>query len=132
MYKVICIIAYEMTRTINLKNSDTGAIEDCFDDSDVVSDKNFNFMELDCEYDCKIKLVGDIVQENKSNAMLCTVVCKDVLVGTRNMVKVVCENNYYYIPKEKLGNFEAGDTFCFECYRKDLIQVDKMIHADLL
>ena len=132
MYKVISIIAYEMTRSIKLKNSDTGAIEDCFDDSDVVSDKNFNFMQLGCEYDCKIKLLGDIVQEDKSNAILCTVVCKDILVGTRNMVKVFYENNYYYIHKTRVGNVEDGDTFYFECFRKDLIQVDDVFHADFL
>lgn len=132
MYKVISIIAYEMTRTINLRNSDTGAIEECFDDSDVVSDKNFNFMELDCEYDCKIKLFGNIVHDNKGNAILCTVVCKDILVGTRNMVKVVYENNYYYIPKKGVGNVEDGDTFYFDFSRKDLIQVDEVFHADYL
>ena len=132
MYKVISIIAYEMTRSISLRNSDTGMIEECFDYSDVVSDENFKFMKLGCEYDCKIKLVGDIVQEDKSNAMLCTVVCKDILVGTRNMIKVVYENNYYYIHKNIVGNVEDGDTFYFDSFRKDLIQVDDVFHADYL
>jgi len=132
MYRVISIYDDEMTRLIKLKNSDTGMIEECFDNSRVLSDENFSFMELEHEYDCKIKLFGNVAHDDKSKAILCTVVCKEVQIGTRKLVKVVFEDNYYYIPKGKVGNVEEGDTFYFQFSRKDLIQVDNVIHADLL
>lgn len=43
MYKVISINDDEMTRSVELENTTTGTIDDCFDDSALVSDKNFDF-----------------------------------------------------------------------------------------
>lgn len=37
MYRVISIEDYMVTRNIRLENSDTGTIDECFDDSSLVS-----------------------------------------------------------------------------------------------
>lgn len=52
MYRVIIIDEDEMTRNIKLENINTGTIDDCFDDSALVSNICFNFMSIGEEYDC--------------------------------------------------------------------------------
>ena len=54
MYKVLSIDSDEMTKNIKLENMKTGTIDICFDDSALVSDKNFDFMNVGEEYKCKI------------------------------------------------------------------------------
>lgn len=46
MYKVILIEDDEMTRNIELKNVETGTIDECFDDSALIGNECFDFMEL--------------------------------------------------------------------------------------
>jgi len=57
VYKVIEINEAVATRTIKLQNIDSGTIDICFDDSELVS--NFNFMKAEQIYDCKILLFGE-------------------------------------------------------------------------
>jgi hypothetical protein len=62
----------------------------------------------------------------------CQLVCRNTSVGTANMVKVLVNNNEYYIPQKKLSELGDLELFYFRYSRKDLIQVNDVIHADLL
>ena len=50
MYRVISIEDYMVTRNIRLENFDTGTIDECFDDSSLVSKKCFDFIKMDSFY----------------------------------------------------------------------------------
>ena len=122
MYKIISISEDEMTRNVELENSDTGTIEECFDDSSLISDINFDFLTIGKEYECKIKLFGNAVQNMQDNEM----------VGTKEMVKVLVENDEYYIPRKKVEKYLDKEMFFFRYTRKDLIEVDNILHSDML
>ena len=132
MYELIDIVEDDATRLIKLKNIDTGIIEECFDDSAVVSDNNFNFMQIGQKYECKIKLLGKPLAERTSNSIICKVVNREVVIGQRVMVEVEINNSKYYIPRRKVSEYLDNDIFNFYFTRKDLVQVNNIIHADLL
>lgn len=48
------------------------------------------------------------------------------------MVKVLVEDDEYYITTKKVNNLVDLKEFYFKYTRKDLIEVDNIIHADLL
>lgn len=54
------------------------------------------------------------------------------MVGTKEMVKVLVENNEYYIPRKKVEKCLEKEMFFFRYTRKDLIQVDNVLHSDML
>ena len=132
MYRVISIDTDEMTKIVKIKNLKTGTIDICFDDSELVSDKNFNFMKVGNEYDCKIKLFGNVVSNVQENAVLCMIANTGIIVGSKKMAIVLIENDAYYIPEKKLNKILNTDKFYFKYTRKDLIAVNNIIHADLL
>lgn len=132
MYKVISINDDEMTRSVELENITTGTINDCFDDSALVSDKNFDFLKLQNTYNCKIKLFGNVVQEMQESTVLCKIICRNAVVGIKNMVQVLVENDEYYIPIKNVTHISDIDYFYFKYTRKDLIQVNEVIHGDFL
>lgn len=132
MYELMDIVDTDATRFIKLKNIDTDIIEECFDDSAVVSDKNFEFMKIGQKYECKIKLFGKPLDEKTSNSIICKVVNKEILIGQRAMVEVKINNSKYYIPRQKVCEYLDNDVFYFCFTRKDLVQVNNIIHADLL
>ncbi|MBR3683703.1 MAG: hypothetical protein IKL78_02375 [Lachnospiraceae bacterium] len=132
MYEVIDIVDDDATRFIKLKNIDTDIIEECFDDSAVVSDNNFEFMQIGQKYECKIKLFGKPLAERTSNSIICKVVNREVVIGQRAMVEVEINNSKYYIPRQKVSEYLDNDVFHFCFTRKDLVQVNNIIHADLL
>jgi len=132
MYELIEIIECEMTRFIKLKNIDTNMIDKCFDDSAVVSENNFNFMQLGKKYECKIKLFGKPVTDKTNNSIVCKLVNKEIIIGKKIMVEVEIDNNKYYIVREKVKEYLDSDSFNFLYTRKDLIQVNNIIHSDLL
>ena len=74
MYELIDVVEDDATRFLKLKNIDTGIIEECFDDSAVVSDNNFGFMQKGQRYACKIKLLGKPLSEGKGDGILCNVI----------------------------------------------------------
>ena len=131
MYELIEIVATEATRFLKLKNIESGIIEECFDDSAVVSDKNFNFMIVNQRYECKIKLFGKAVREKTDSSVVCKIINKEFIVGKKPMVKVQINNHQYYIARETIKDFLNDESFYFCCTRKDLIQVDDVVHADL-
>lgn len=132
MYEVIDIVDDDATRFIKLKNIDTDIIEECFDDSAVVSDNNFEFMQIGQKYECKIKLFGKPLAERTSNSIICKVVNREVVIGQRAMVEVEINNSKYYVPRQKVSEYLDNDVFHFCFTRKDLVQVNNIIHADLL
>ena len=141
MYRVISIDTDEMTKIVKIKNLKTGTIDICFDDSELVSDKNFNFMKVGnvivkCSYaengrslaDC----FGNVVSNVQENAVLCMIANTGIIVGSKKMAIVLIENDAYYIPEKKLNKILNTDKFYFKYTRKDLIAVNNIIHADLL
>lgn len=132
MYELIDIVEDDVTRLIKLRNIDTGIIDECFDDSAVVSDNNFNFMQIGQKYECKIKLFGKPFAENMSKSTICKVINREVLVGQIVMVEVEMNKSKYYIPRAKVNKYLDSNTLNFYFTRKDLIQVNNIIHADLL
>lgn len=132
MYKLIDIVEDDATRLIKLKNTDTGIVDECFDDSAVVSDDNFDFMQIGQEYECKIKLFGKPLAERTGNSIICKVVNREVVIGQRVMVEVEINNSKYYIPRRKVSKYLDSDIINFHYTRKDLVQVNNIIHADLL
>lgn len=132
MYKVICINGYEMTRDVYIKNLLTGTVDICFDDSALVSDKNFDFIIEGNVYDCKIELFGNAVSTMQENAVLCKILNPNITVGIKEMVKVLVGDDEYYIPEKKISNLLNSKEIFFRYSRKDLIEVNNIIHADLL
>lgn len=130
MYEVKKIIEYMMTRDVLLHNIEYGVDEVCFDDSEM-SDPDFSFMKVDEKYECKIRLLGDVVNFEESNALLCKVLSK-CKVGKRGFYKVKTECGVYYIDCDEVGtlkNMNEGDEFFFSYFRKDLVQVDRVVHG---
>ena len=132
MYKIISISEDEMTRNVELENSDTGTIEECFDDSSLISDINFDFLTIGKEYECKIKLFGNADQNMQDKTVICKILSKNEMVGTKEMVKVLVENDEYYIPRKKVEKYLDKEMFFFRYTRKDLIEVDNILHSDML
>ena len=132
MYKVNMLNEAMATRTIELENIDTGAIELCFDDSTLTSSENFEFMEIGELYECKILLFGDITKEKTEKSVKCKILNGDIQVGTKILAEVVVGKDIYYIPQRQIQHFSEQDSFEFEFTRKDLIQVNAVIHGDLL
>ncbi|MBR7163500.1 MAG: hypothetical protein IKD21_00810 [Clostridia bacterium] len=132
MYNLVEISESEITRFLKLKNMQTGDIVECFDDSAVVSDINFNFIQMNHQYDCKIKLFGKVVNDKTDQSIACKIINKDTIIGQKSMVEVLADNKQYYITKKNLENHLDNEIFYFYATRKDLIQVDNVIHADYL
>lgn len=132
MYQLISVNDAMMTRDVWLKNLETGTVDFCFDDSAVVDDKNnFEFMEIGKTYDCKIELFGEKIGKSEKST-ICQVLERNVKVGDGLMVKLKVDADIYYIPENKLRGY--GDVKVIDYYytRKDLIQVDQVVHGDLL
>lgn len=132
MYELMEIINDDVTRFIKLKNMDSGVVEECFDDSAVVSKSNFDFMEIGHQYECKIKLFGELDSEKTEGSVVCRLINRNVTVGKKLMVEVEVDNNKYYIPQTKVKEYLDYDSFNFKFTRKDLVQVNDIIHDDLL
>ena len=132
MYELVEIVEDDATRVVKLKNAKTGTVEVCFDDSAVISDENFSFMKIGQQYECKIKLFGKPFARETSNSVICKLTNKEVVIGRSEMVEVEVDNSKYYILKEKIRDYLDCDSLNFCPTRKDLIQVNNTIHADLL
>ncbi len=131
MYQLVEIIPYMMTRDVLLKNLETGLVEKCFDDSEI-SDNNFGFMQVGHRYNCKILLFGDLVPVKTEKSVTCQVVNWNAVIGRSKVAEVRACGGTYYINKKQVQDFLNQKEFEFEFTRKDLIQVDNAVHADLL
>lgn len=136
MYKLIATEEYDITRHVTLKNLETGTEDYCFDDSDMVDieHKDFWFMEVGEKYDCKIQLFGRVVSDanRDKTTVLCRTVRDNVVVGKARLMEVSVDLDRYYIPRSDIIEHTKDEYFYFDCIRKDLIQVNNVIHGDYL
>ncbi len=132
MYQLVEIIAYRMTRDVALKDLATDRIEMCFDDSDITSNEGFGFMQIGHQYDCKILLFGDPVAQKTDESVTCKVVHRNVVVGKWRLVEVQVNGGTYYVSQKRVQSFLDQGEFEYEFTRKDLIQVNDVIHGELL
>lgn len=130
MYEVLSFIEYMMTRDVILKNTDTGTIDTCFDDSDMSGSKFFD-LEQGGIYDCKIELFGDEAERGNESGygklVCCKIIRRNVPVGIMKMVQVLVDNDIYYIDQCEIKDVINKDVFWYEYTRKDLIQVNDMV-----
>ena len=113
-------------------NEETGTRETCFDDSALKGYENFLFMKQGERYECKIKLFGRLGLPEDSDLLACTVLERRVPVGVRKLAKVQVGQDVYYIPERELKDIGDVDVIYYSSSRRDLIQVDNMLHADYL
>lgn len=135
MYELVSIEEFEMTRFLTLKNIETGTVDICFDDSDVVSENNFSFMKRYAIYDCRIKLFGKFANKlfKQKSALLCTVINTSCKIGIEEFVMIkTSSEDIYYISKSEFGNRKIKEHFYYDVGRKDLIQVSKQIHGSYI
>ena len=129
MYKVMGFKEAVATRKVFLLNEETGTQETCFDDSALKGYENFSFMKQGERYECKIKLFGRLGLPEDSDLLACTVL-ERVPVGVRKLAKVQVGQDVYYIPERELKDIGDVDVIYYSSSRRDLIQVDNVLHAD--
>ena len=130
MYKVMGFDEAVATREVFLLNEETGTRETCFDDSALKGYENFSFMKQGEHYECKIVLFGRLGLPEESGLLACTVLERRVPVGVRKMAKVQVGQDIYYIPERELKDVGDVDVIYYSSSRRDLIQVDNVLHAD--
>ncbi len=130
MYRVTGIKEYAATRDVLLLNEETGTKETCFDDSALMGYENFSFMKQGEHYECKIVLFGRLGLPEESGLLACTVLERRVPVGVRKMAKVQVGQDIYYIPERELKDVGDVGVIYYSSSRRDLIQVDNVLHAD--
>lgn len=127
MYKLLFIEESVATRNLELKNLNTDTIDLCFDDAAVTSFENFDFMEINEIYDCKIYLFGELDDAGENLKYI-----KDVTIGSRYLSEVANEKgDVYYINKIYVSKFiNAEKILNYKYTRKDIIQVNNVVHPD--
>jgi len=132
MYELKSIDEAMMTRDVHLKNLSTGTIDICFDDSALMSDAhNFEFMKVGQTYDCKIALFGNLVYEDGERIVICEIQEKNIFIGKEEFVKVRTDNDIYYVYQDDLTEIFSEEKFFFRVSRKDLFQVNEILHKRL-
>ena len=132
MYKAMGFKEAVATRKVFLLNEETCTRETCFDDSALKGYENFSFMKQGERYECKIKLFGRLGLPEDSDLLACTVLERRVPVGVRKMAKVQVGQDIYYILEKELKDVGDVDVIYYSSSRRDLIQVDNVLHADYL
>lgn len=132
MYKAMGFKEAVATRKVFLLNEETGTRETCFDDSALKGYENFSFMKQGERYECRIKLFGRLGLPEDSDLLACTVLERRVPVGVRKMAKVQVGQDIYYILEKELKDVGDVDVIYYSSSRRDLIQVDNVLHADYL
>ena len=155
MYEVLSFSNSEMTRYVKLKNCVTEKVELCFDDSDLHHEvqQDFWFMKVGEKYDCKLFLFGlafnydEKVLEQKRvemeykrtlypysplDLLICETLDSNIRVGHLEGISVMCDGNVYYVSKKDIKGLKNIDRFIFRSSRKDLIQVNEIIHPQYL
>lgn len=131
MYQVKTIIEAMMTRDVLIQNLDTNTEDLCFDDSALISDShNFEFMELGGIYNCKIELLGEFVAIYEERVIEISINRENVIIGNTQFVEVVTNNDIYYISNTKMKGRSNAEKYLFKVARKNLIQVNDIIHED--
>jgi len=131
MYELIDVIASQMDRNIFLKNTITGTVDRCFDYSMMVSNDNFEFMKIGIEYNCKIMLFGEVVNESTEGAQKVLVVTDEIQqVGNTEFIKVRIGADEYYVFSDDVDLKQNQKFFFYRFSRKDLIEVDGKVNHD--
>lgn len=132
MYEVIQIEEYDVTRLVYLRNVDTGVIDICFDDSALSGDTNFDFIQVGHCYECKIDLMGEPYPLKVAQHVSCVLVDSTIQIGQRRRVKVMTMDGVYYVPLVDVEDKLTMDSFDYFVSRKNLVQVNDIVHADFL
>ena len=77
-------------------------------------------------------LFGRIGLPEESGLLACTVLERRVPVGVRKLAKVQVGQDIYYILEKELKDVGDVDVIYYSSSRRDLIQVDNVLHADYL
>ncbi|MBO0461958.1 hypothetical protein JZO83_09350 [Enterococcus sp. DIV1298c] len=127
MYRLLSVEESVATRNLELENLDTATIDLCFDDSAVTSFKNFDFMQINEVYDCKIFLFGGQDDSGEKFQYI-----NDVSIGRTVLSEVANEKgDVYYINKISASkSISKQKKLSYKYSRKDLIQVNAIIHPD--
>ena len=137
MFELMSIEESYVTRYLYLKNCKNGVIEFCFDDSDVRDEnqKDFWFMEVGEQYECKILLFGRPLKPGEELDEYC-MVCRQIgpmeKLGLYNILPVESKGNIYYIIEGDTKEVDCTTEFIFHSTRRDLVQVDDVISPRLL
>lgn len=137
MFELISIENDYMTRYVKLKNCETGAIECCFDDSELCDEgqKDFGFMHIGECYECMILLFGCLPKSNEEiteDFMICKQIGKMQQLGLYKIIPVESEGNKYYILEKNVKKIDCTKNFIFKVSRKDLIKVNEVTSARFL
>jgi hypothetical protein len=132
LYRVNKILYYQATRDIELFNEKTGTKDLCFDDSALVSFTNFSFLKEGKTYNCKIKLFGEFTVRETDLCVKVNITNPTITIGKKIMMELKIDNDTYYVPKIEAEKVSLGRLLFFQFTRKDLIQVDDVIHANYL
>jgi len=134
MYRVVKIYKAARTRFIDLLNLDTGTLDRVFDDSAEVGIgyDDFEAMREGGVYNCKIELFGNFDRIKTEKSIEVTIIGSGIIIGKTEYFKVLIDSDVYYILKADGEGFEVKQKMYYHFTRKDLVQVDSVIHADCL
>lgn len=131
LYQLKAIMDAMMTRDVLIQNLDTNTEDLCFDDSALISDShNFEFMKLGGIYHCKIALSGELVDTYDERVIEISINRENVIIGNTQFVEVDANNDIYYISNSKMKGRKSVGKCLFKVARKNLIQVNDVIHED--
>ena len=132
-YRVLKIEKCAITSFLDLQNMESGTEEkNCFDDSRAFGYKDFSFMEEGGVYDCKLALLGEFVDKADQFTKQVRILERNIAVGTWLFLKASIGRDIYYIPEADANNLDIQPVMQYSFTRKDLIQVDDVIHPDCL
>lgn len=126
-----------MTRHLKLENCKTGTVDLCFDFSMLKHDNqnDFSFMKIGEIYDCKILLFGnafDLSDHTTQNSIVCETVKQNFSIGKLEVVQISNNKDTYFVAADDIRNLKDLSQFAFDFSRKDLIQVNDIIHPTYL
>ncbi|NQH33511.1 hypothetical protein HO665_04595 [Streptococcus suis] len=114
---------YESTRDLIFQNINTQTIDICFDDSELLSIDNFDFVKEGNTYECSIFLFGNIDEMGERFYII-----GSDYIGNRRLTKLKNKiGDSYFISYTGL---EEDTTINYSYTRKDIIKVDAKIHPD--
>ncbi len=137
MYKFLSAACGDVTRHLKLENCETGNVDLCFDSSMLKhnNQSDFSFMKIGEIFECKILLFGnasDMSAPITQNGIVCETVKQNIIIGKLEVVQIVSNKNTYFVAADDIKNLKDLSQFVFDFSRKDLIQVDDIIHPRYL
>ncbi len=114
LYKVIDIKNYEVTRDVVLESASSKQKYTAFDDSDLIGEDQFSFIQVQGMYNCKLGILGDISLQGEQYSTL-----SREQIGRMNLVKVSNSyGDYFYFPDDP--QIEIGKNILLDVKRYDL------------